>query len=152
FVKASKSSEAGVMPTTELLSAMGAYNEQLVKAGIMKDGAGLKPTSKAVRVRFSGKDRTVINGPFPETKELVAGYWIWEVDSMEQAIEWLKKCPNPMPEESEIEIRPYFMPEDFGKEYTPELQEKNAAMSQAISMHGANVQPYLMFGGRGDEM
>ena len=108
LVKASRSSEAGVMPSQQLLADMGQYNEQLVKAGIMKDGAGLHPSSKAVRVRFSGNDRTVINGPFAETKELVAGYWLWEVKSMDEAIVWLKKCPNPMPEESEVEIRPMF--------------------------------------------
>lgn len=125
IVKATKESEAGKMPTTELLAAMGNYNEQLVKAGIMKDGAGLHPSSRGKRVRFSGKDRTVIDGPFAETKELIAGYWIWECKSMEEAVEWLKKCPNPMEGESEIEIRKFFEPEDFGEAYTPELREKD---------------------------
>lgn len=147
FVKASPSSEAGVMPSQQLLADMGQYNEQLVQAGILKDGAGLHPSSKSVRVRFSGTNRTVINGPFAETKELVAGYWLWEVKSMDEAIEWLKKCPNPMPEESEIEIRPMFEPDDFGEEFTPELREKEAA----LSMKKAVVQPYLFFGGRCEE-
>ncbi len=142
FVKASQSSEAGVMPSQQLLADMGQYNEQLVKAGIMKDGAGLHPSSKAVRVRFSGKDRTVINGPFAETKELVAGYWLWEVNSMDEAIDWLKKSPNPMPEETEIEIRPMFEAEDFGEEFTPELREKEADLEAALSMEKANVQSY----------
>lgn len=151
FVKASKSSEAGEIPSTQLLAEMGQYNEELFKAGIMKDGAGLHPTSKAIRVRFSGKDRIVTNGPFAETKELVAGYWIWEVKSMEEAVEWLKKCPNPMPEDSDIEIRPMFEAEDFGEEFTPELREKEANLETALSMDKATVQPYLFFGGRCDE-
>lgn len=124
MVKATESSEQGVMPSEELLTAMGNYNEELVKAGIMTAGEGLHPSSKGVRVRFSGADRTVIDGPFAETKELVAGYWLWNVDSMEQAIEWVKRCPNPMPEESEIEIRPLFEMDDFGEELTPELREQ----------------------------
>lgn len=124
FVKATPSSEAGQMPSEALLSAMGKYNEELVKAGIMQGGDGLKPSSQGVRVRFSGRDRTVVDGPFAETKELVAGYWLWEVDSLEHAIEWVKRCPNPMPEESEIEIRPIFSAEDFGAEFTPELREQ----------------------------
>lgn len=151
FVKASESSEAGVMPNQKLLADMGQFNEQLVQAGIMKDGAGLHPSSKAVRVRFSGKDRTVINGPFAETKELVAGYWLWEVKSMDEAIEWLKKCPNPMPEESDIEIRPMFEPDDFGEELTPKMREKEANLEAALSMEKASVQPYLFFGGRCEE-
>lgn len=152
FVKASKSSEAGVMPSQQLLADMGQYNEQLVQAGIMKDGAGLHPSSKGVRVRFSGKDRTVINGPFAETKELVAGYWMWEVESMEQAVEWLKKCPCPMPEESDVEIRPLFEnADDFGEEFTPELRAKEANLGAALSMEKATVQPYLFFGGRCEE-
>ncbi|HKT74318.1 MAG TPA: YciI family protein [Steroidobacteraceae bacterium] len=113
FVKATKDSEAGVMPTQELLAAMGAYNQTLIDAGIMKDGGGLKPTRYAKRVRFSGKSRIVTDGPFAETKEVVAGYWLWEVESMEEAVEWLKKCPNPMLSESDIDIRPLFGPEDF---------------------------------------
>ena len=113
IVKATKSSEAGEMPSPELLEAMGKYNEELVKAGIMQAGEGLKPTSEGKRVTFNGKDRTVTDGPFRETKELIAGYWMWQVDSMEQAVEWVKKCPNPMKEESDIEIRPLFEMEDF---------------------------------------
>lgn len=128
IVKASKSSEAGVMPSQKLLTEMGNFNEQLVKAGIMLDGAGLHPSSKGARVRFSGKNRTVIDGPFAETKELIAGFWVWNVKSMAEAIEWVKKCPNPMDEESDIEIRPYFEPEDFGKELTPELRAQEAAI------------------------
>ena len=126
IVKASKESEAGVMPSEELLTAMGNYNEELVKAGIMLAGEGLHPSSKGVRVRFSGDQRTVIDGPFAETKELIAGYWIWQVKSKEEAIEWLKRCPNPMPdsESSEIELRQIFEAEEFGAELTPELREQ----------------------------
>jgi hypothetical protein len=123
MVKASKNSEAGVMPDEKLLTEMGKFNEELVKAGIMLAGEGLHPSSKGVRVRFSGDKRTVIDGPFTETKELVAGYWMWQVKSKEEAIEWVKRCPNPMPgEESEIEIRQVFEAEDFGAEFTPELR------------------------------
>ncbi|WP_442482420.1 YciI family protein [Aeoliella sp. SH292] len=124
IVKASASSEAGEMPSHELLTAMGNYNEELVNAGIMLAGEGLHPSSKGYRVRFSGKNRTVIDGPFAETKELIAGFWMWKVDSMEQAIEWVKKCPNPMMEDSDIEIRQVFEAEDFGAEFTSELQEQ----------------------------
>lgn len=126
MVKATKSSEAGEMPSEQLLAEMGKFNEELVKAGIMLAGEGLHPSSKGVRVRFSGKDRTVIDGPFAETKELVAGYWLWKVKSMEEAIEWLKRCPNPHNEESEVEIRPLFEAEDFGEAFTPELREQEA--------------------------
>ena len=122
MVKATKDSEAGQMPSTELLAAMGKYNDELVKAGVMLAGEGLHPSSKGKRMRFSGAKRTVIDGPFTETKELVAGFWLWQVKSMEEAIEWLKRCPNPMPGESEIEIRPVFEAEDFGAEFTPELR------------------------------
>jgi hypothetical protein len=125
IVKASQDSEAGVMPDKELLTAMGNYNEELVKAGIMIDGEGLHPTSKGTRVRFSGDKRTVIDGPFAETKELIAGYWIWQVKSKQEAIDWVKRCPNPMPgTEAEIEIRQVFEAEDFGAEFTPELREQ----------------------------
>jgi hypothetical protein len=125
MVKATKNSEAGVMPTTELFEAMGKYNEELVKAGIMQAGEGLHPSSKGARVRFSGPKRTVIDGPFTETKELVAGFWIWKCRSLEEAIEWVKKCPNPMPgEDSEIEIRQVFEADDFGAAFTPELREQ----------------------------
>ncbi len=123
FVKATEGSEAGEMPTEELMSQMMAYNEELVKAGIMLGGDGLKPSSAGVRVHFSGKNRTVIDGPFAETKELVAGYWLWKVDSMEEAIAWVKRCPNPMYEDSDIEIRPIVGPEDFGEAMTPELEQ-----------------------------
>jgi hypothetical protein len=124
LVKADKSSEQGLMPDEKLLTAMGAYNEELVKAGIMLAGEGLHPSSKGKRVRFSGMDRTVIDGPFSETKELVAGFWLWQVKSMEEAVEWLKRCPNPMLGESEIELRPVFEAEDFGEAFTPELREQ----------------------------
>ena len=113
FVKATKDSEAGVMPRQELLEAMGKYNEELINAGIMKGGGGLRPTSKAKRVRFSGKDRTVIDGPFTPVEEQVAGYWIWDVKSMDEAVEWLKRCPNPMLDISDVEIRPEFEASDF---------------------------------------
>jgi hypothetical protein len=124
MVKATTDSEAGVMPSQQLLTDMGKFNEELVKAGIMLAGEGLHPSSKGVRVKFSGANRSVIDGPFTETKELVAGYWIWQVQSMEEAISWVKRCPNPMPSESEIEIRPLFDMADFGDEFTPELREQ----------------------------
>jgi len=122
IVKATKESEAGVMPSTQLLTEMGEFNEELVKAGVMLAGEGLQPSSKGARVRFSGNKRTVIDGPFAETKELIAGYWLWQVKSKEEAIEWVKRCPNPMPGESEIEIRQVFEADDFGAELTPELR------------------------------
>ena len=124
FIRASKESEAGVMPSQQLLTEMGKYNEELVKAGILLAGEGLHPSSKGVRVRFSGKERTVIDGPFAETKELVAGYWLWQVKSMDEAIEWLKRCPNPHNETADVEIRPVFEMEDFGAAMTPELRER----------------------------
>jgi hypothetical protein len=132
LVKATKDSEAGVMPSQQLLAEMGAYNEQLVQAGIMQAGEGLHPSSKGARVRFAGNKRTVINGPFAETKELLAGYWVWQVKSLDEAIEWLKKCPNPHFEDCELEIRQIFSPEDFGPAYTPELQAQ--AESQQARM------------------
>jgi hypothetical protein len=123
FVKATKNSEAGVMPSQELFTAMMKYNEELVKAGVMLGGDGLQPSSKGARVKFSGSNRTVTDGPFAETKELVAGFWLWQCKSKEEAIEWVKRCPNPMPgEESEIEIRQIFEADDFGAEFTPELR------------------------------
>jgi len=123
IVKASKDSEAGVLPKQQLLAEMGKFNEELVKAGIMLAGEGLQASSKGKRVRFSGKSRTVTDGPFTETKELIAGFWLWQVRSMEEAVEWVKRCPNPMEGESEIEIRQVFEVEDFGTEMTPELRE-----------------------------
>jgi hypothetical protein len=125
IVKASKSSEAGALPSEELLAAMGKYNEELNKAGVMLAGEGLQPSSKGARVRFAGEKRTVIDGPFAETKELVAGFWLWKCTSLQEAIEWVKRCPNPMPgEEAEIEIRQVFEAEDFGPALTPELREQ----------------------------
>jgi hypothetical protein len=125
IVKASKDSEAGKMPSQELLAAMGKYNEELVKAGIMLSGEGLHPSSKGARVRFAGNKRIVTDGPFAETKELIAGFWLWQVKSKAEAIEWVKRCPNPMPgTEAEIEIRQVFEAEDFGAEFTPELREQ----------------------------
>jgi hypothetical protein len=125
-VKATKDSEAGVMPSEQLLTEMGKFNEELVKAGIMLAGEGLHPSSKSKRVRFSGPTRTVVDGPFAETKELIAGFWLWQVRSMDEAVEWVKRCPNPMPGESEIDIRPVFEASDFGAELTPELREQEA--------------------------
>lgn len=133
LVKATKDSESGVMPSRELLTEMGKFNEELVKAGVMLAGEGLHPSSKGARVRFSGTKRTVIDGPFAETKELVAGYWLWQVRSMEEAIEWVKRCPNPMPGESEIEIRRVFDLEDFGPALTPELKEQEARLRAETS-------------------
>lgn len=124
IVKATKDSEAGVMPSEELLTAMGKYNEELVKAGVMLAGEGLHPSVRGRRVAFSGNKRTLIDGPFAETKELIAGFWLWQVKSIEEAVEWVKRCPNPMPGDSEIEIRPVFEMDDFGAELTPELREQ----------------------------
>jgi hypothetical protein len=132
-VKATKDSEAGVLPSKELLEAMGKYNEELVKAGIMLAGEGLQASSKGKRVRFSGSKRTVVDGPFAETKELIAGFWIWQVRSMDEAIEWLKRCPNPMPGESEIEIRPVFEAADFGENLTLETREQEERLREQIS-------------------
>ena len=133
IVKATKDSEAGAIPSKELLTAMGKYNEQLVKAGIMLAGEGLKPTSKGKRVRFAGDKRSVIDGPFTESKELIAGFWIWQVRSMEEAVEWLKRCPNPHCEDSEVEIRPVFEACDFGENFTPELQEQERRIAEQIA-------------------
>jgi hypothetical protein len=124
IVKATKNSEAGVFPSTELLTEMGKFNEELLKAGVMLTGEGLHPTSKGARVRFSGSERTVIDGPFRETDDLIAGFWLWQVKSKQEAIEWVKRCPNPHTEECEIEIRQIFEPEDFGAAFTPELREQ----------------------------
>jgi len=133
LVKATADSEAGVMPSEQLLAEMGQYNEELVKAGIMQAGEGLHPSSKGARVRFSGKNRTVIDGPFSETKELVAGFWIWECASLQEAIAWVKRCPNPMPGDSELEIRQVFTADDFGDAFTPELREQEERLRAQIS-------------------
>ena len=132
MVKATNESEAGEMPTTELLEAMGKYNEELVKAGVMLAGEGLHPSSRGARVRFDGPSRTVVDGPFAETKELVAGFWIWQVSSLEEAIEWVKRCPNPMTGPSDIEIRQVFTSEDFGEEFTPELREREDRLREQL--------------------
>src|SRR5688572_13143219 len=133
IVKATEGSEAGVMPSEDLLAAMGEYNEELVKAGVMLAGDGLQPSSKGARVRFSGTNRTVIDGPFAETKELIAGYWLFEVKSLDEAIEWVKRCPNPTGEESEIEIRQVFEAADFGEAYTPEIREREERLAAQIA-------------------
>jgi hypothetical protein len=133
MVKATKESEAGKMPDEKLLTEMGRYNEELVKAGIMSAGEGLHPSSKGKRVRFSGPKRTVIDGPFAETKELVAGFWLWNVKSMDEAVEWLKRCPNPHNEESEVEIRPIFEAEDFGEAFTPELRAQEQRLRDGVA-------------------
>jgi uncharacterized glyoxalase superfamily protein PhnB len=152
FVKATAGSEAGEMPSEQLLADMGKYNEELVAAGIMKAGEGLKPTSEAVRIRFSGSNREVIDGPFAETKELVAGFWVWEVGSMEEAINWVKRCPNPMNEESDIEIRPVYGIEDFASvDPDGEIAKQEDVLREKMSMQESTVQPYLFFSGRCDE-
>jgi hypothetical protein len=132
LIKANKDSEAGVMPSQELLTEMGAFNEELVKAGVMLAGEGLHPSSKGARVLFSGSDRKVIDGPFAETKELLAGYWLWQVKSMDEAIEWAKRIPNPTGEEGVVELRPVFEAEDFGEEFTPELREQEERLRREI--------------------
>ena len=138
IVKATADSESGQIPDTNLMAEMGRFNEELVKAGILLAADGLRPSSHGKRVHFSGKNRSVIDGPFAETKELVAGYWLWQVKSMEEAVEWVKRCPNPMPGDSDIEIRPLFEMEDFGDAFTPELQEQEARMRAEVD---ARQQP-----------
>ena len=133
MVKADKNTEAGALPDEKLLTAMGKYNEELVKAGVMQAGEGLQPSSKGARVKFSGDKRTVTNGPFPESKDLVAGFWIFQVKSKDEAIEWVKRCPNPTGAEGEIEIRQIFEAEDFGAEYTPELREQEESQRQRMA-------------------
>ena len=133
FVKATADSEAGVMPTTELLTAMGKYNEELVKAGVMLDGDGLRPSSAGKRIRFDGADRSVIDGPFAATNEVVSGYWIWNVKDMDDAVAWAKRCPNPMTGPSELEIRPSFEASDFGAALTPEVAERDARLRDQLS-------------------
>ena len=132
MVKATADSEAGAMPSSELLEAMGKFNEDLVDAGVMLAGEGLHPSSRGVRVTFDGAQRRVTDGPFAETRELVAGFWIWQVRSLDEAIEWAKRCPNPMPGVSDLEIRPIFEAEDFGSEFTPELRAQEAALRQRL--------------------
>ena len=136
LIKANQDTEAGVLPSEELLKEMGNFNEELVKAGIMQAGEGLHPSSKGVRVKFSGRDRKVIDGPFAETKELLAGFWIWKVKSLDEAIEWVKRCPNPTGEEAVVEIRPVFEAEDFGDEFTPELREQEERLRAQIAKQG----------------
>jgi hypothetical protein len=134
LIKATKASEAGVMPDEKLLTDMGTFNEELVKAGVMLDGEGLHPSSKGARVKFRGDKRTVVDGPFAETKELIAGYWMWHVKSKDEAIEWVKRCPNPFPDvESEIEIRQVFEAADFGAEFTPKLREQEERLREKIA-------------------
>jgi hypothetical protein len=134
IVKADKSSEAGILPSEKLLAEMGKFNEELAKAGVMLAGEGLQPSSKGARVRFSGSKRTVIDGPFAETKELIAGFWLWEVKNLQEAIDWVKRCPNPMPGmESEIEIRQVFEAEDFGAEFTPELRKQEERVREVAA-------------------
>lgn len=136
LIKASKDSEAGALPDEQLLTDMMRFNEELVKAGVMLGGDGLHPSSRGVRVRFSGRNRTVVDGPFAETKELVAGFWIWQVRSMAEAIEWAKRCPNPTGDESVIELRPIFEAEDFGAEFTPELQAQEQQLRAQMGRQG----------------
>jgi hypothetical protein len=138
IVKATKDSEAGTLPDQKILVEMGKFNEELVKAGIMLAGEGLQPSSKGARVRFSGSKRTVIDGPFTESKELIAGFWLWQVKSLEEAIEWVKRCPNPHPGESEIEIRQVFEAADFGAEFTPELREQEERLRAQIEKQKAS--------------
>jgi len=133
IVKASKDSEAGVLPKQELLAAMGKFNEELVKAGVMLAMEGLQPTSKGKRVRFSGQNRAIVDGPFTETKELIGGFWLWQVRSMDEAVEWLKRCPNPHEGQSEIELRQVFEAEDFGSEFTPELRAQEERLRAEVS-------------------
>ncbi|WP_326535881.1 YciI family protein [Pseudorhodoferax sp.] len=137
IVKATADSEAGVMPSEQLMAEMGRFNEELVQAGVMQAGEGLHPSSKGARVRFSGKDRSVVDGPFAETKELVAGFWIWQCASLQEAIDWAKRCPNPMPGESELEIRQVFSAEDFGDALTPELRAQEDRLREQVEAQQA---------------
>ena len=141
LVKATPDSEAGILPSEQLLADMGKFNEELVKAGVMQAGEGLQPSSKGARVRFSGKSRAVIDGPFAETKELVAGFWIWQCASLPEAIDWVKRCPNPMPGDSEIEIRQVFEAEDFGDALTPELREQEERLRKQVEQANARSAP-----------
>lgn len=137
MIRADRHSEAGEMPSEQLLAEMGRFNEELVKAGVMQAGEGLHPSSKGARVRFSGRDRRVIDGPFAETKELIAGFWIWQCASLQEAIDWVKRCPNPMPGDSEVEIRQVFEAEDFGTEFTPELRKQEERLRAEIESRSA---------------
>jgi hypothetical protein len=140
IVKATKNSEAGVMPGEQLLTEMGNYNEELVKAGIMQAGEGLHPSAKGKRIKFSGGKRTIVDGPFAETKELVAGYWVWQVKSMDEAVDWARRCPDPMPgEDAELEIRPIFEADDFGEEFTPELRAQEDRLRLEVERQKAKV-------------
>lgn len=152
IVKATEGSEKGELPSEQLLADMGRFNEELIAAGIMKAGEGLKPSSEGKRVRFSGNRRDVTDGPFVETNELIAGFWLWEVESMEQAIEWVKRCPNPMMEDSDIDIRPLYELEDFGEsDATSDWREKEMELRDMLLMQESNLHPYLFFGGRCEE-
>lgn len=149
IVKATPSSEAGELPSNELMEAMGAFNEQLVQAGVMQVGDGLKPSSTGYRVHFRGNERIVTDGPFAETRELIAGYWIWEVSSMQEAIDWVRRCPNPMPEESDIEIRPVYSMEDFAEnDPDGEIAEQESRLRSVLDMQQSTVTPYLFFAGQ----
>jgi hypothetical protein len=141
IIKANKDSEAGVGPDQKILTEMGKFNEELVKAGVMLAGEGLHPSSRGKRVRFSGEQRAVIDGPFAETKELIAGFWLWRVKSMEEAVEWVKRCPNPTGVEAEVEIRPVFEAEDFGAEFTPELREQEERLRAQIEQQNKPTKP-----------
>lgn len=152
LVKASPSSEAGILPSEQLLSEMGRFNEALINAGIMKAGEGLKPSSAGVRVRFSGRSRTVSDGPFAETKELIAGFWLWEVNSLEEAIQWVKRCPNPMLEDSDIEVRPLYEMSDFAEsDPAGQVAKHEDMLANALATQGSNVTSYLFFSGRCEE-
>lgn len=152
IVKATAESEAGKMPEQELFIAMGKFNEELVKAGLMDSGEGLKPSKEGFRVHFKGEDRTLTKGPFAETNELIAGYWIWNVSSMEEAIEWVKKCPNPMEDESDIEIRPFYEIDDFAEvDTTGEIREQEDGLRQAIAMQKSTANTYIFFPGCGEQ-
>jgi hypothetical protein len=139
IIKATKDSEAGVMPSEQLLAEMGKFNEELVKAGVMLAGEGLHPSSKGARIRFSGNKRSVVDGPFAETKELIAGFWLWQVKSKAEAIEWVKRCPNPFDGESEVELRQVFEAEDFGAEFTPELREQEERLRGQMAEQAAKA-------------
>jgi len=141
MVKATCDSEAGVMPGEKLLADMGRFNEELVNAGVMQAGEGLQPSSKGARVRFSGKDRTVTHGPFPQTDELVAGFWVWKCASLQEAIDWIKRCPNPMEGDSDIEIRQIFESEDFGEAFTPELREQEDRLRAKVAQQNPQSKP-----------